>query len=242
MSRICRIPLQETGAFNLFAWQAVWAVGSVARRQIGTGDGAVPKVPAGLRPTAGAACLFFIGIRYGWLGPHLTQSGARPATGQVADRSDARASISLLSRSLFTGCENICCAWWRLSRFSLSARLRCGFSALTSFSSLSASRCSMAMSTPTVSTSCTVSPAIALLAVTFTALILVARDEVRKKRAERKHLERARDPASFSQAWSRSASEVPVSADNLPHTPVLLVPLENEHGIAPAVDRANIVQ
>ncbi len=68
-----RIPLQETGAFNLFAWQAVWVVGlwvgarSAMRRQT------FSDPPAWLAATCCALCLFFIGIRWGWLGPHLTQ-------------------------------------------------------------------------------------------------------------------------------------------------------------------------
>jgi hypothetical protein len=67
-----QIPLQETGAFNLFAWQAVWIVGLWlgARSAIET----VPlfKIPGWAAALAGAVCLFFIGVRFQWLGPHLT--------------------------------------------------------------------------------------------------------------------------------------------------------------------------
>jgi hypothetical protein len=67
------IPLQETGAFNLFAWQAVWAVGCwvgarSAMRQETFGD-----PPGWLAAVSCFLCLVFIGIRWGWLGPYLTQ-------------------------------------------------------------------------------------------------------------------------------------------------------------------------
>lgn len=67
------IPLQETGAFNLFAWQAVWIVGLWLGAEMAHGVVPLKRV----RPPAIAACvaicLFFVGVRHGWLGPHLTQ-------------------------------------------------------------------------------------------------------------------------------------------------------------------------
>jgi len=66
------IPLQETGAFNLFAWQAVWVVGMWTGARTAMESEPFPKVPGWLAGLCGATCLFFIGIRYGWLGPHLT--------------------------------------------------------------------------------------------------------------------------------------------------------------------------
>jgi len=67
-----RIPLQETGAFNLFAWQAVWAVGLWLGARTAMEREPFPPVPRWLAASSAATCLFFIGIRYGWLGPHLT--------------------------------------------------------------------------------------------------------------------------------------------------------------------------
>jgi len=67
------IPLQETGAFNLFAWQAIWIAGLWLGAEMA--HGVVPF--KSVRPPVIAACvticLFFIGVRHGWLGPHLTQ-------------------------------------------------------------------------------------------------------------------------------------------------------------------------
>jgi hypothetical protein len=68
-----RIPLQETGAFNLFAWQAVWAVGLWVGARSATRRRTFNDPPGWLAATCCALCLFFIGIRWGWLGPHLTQ-------------------------------------------------------------------------------------------------------------------------------------------------------------------------
>ena len=68
-----RIPLQETGAFNLFAWQAVWIVGLWLGARSATEREPFRQIPGWLAGLSAAACLFFIGVRYGWLGPHLTQ-------------------------------------------------------------------------------------------------------------------------------------------------------------------------
>lgn len=68
-----QIPLQETGAFNLFAWQAIWTAGLWLGARSASGLPMIPRVPGWLVALSCAACLFFIGIRYGWLGPHLTQ-------------------------------------------------------------------------------------------------------------------------------------------------------------------------
>lgn len=66
------IPLQETGAFNLFAWQAVWAVGMWLGAKSATGTVPLNKIPGWIAGIAGAVCVFFIGVRFGWFGPHLT--------------------------------------------------------------------------------------------------------------------------------------------------------------------------
>lgn len=74
-----RIPLQETGAFNLFAWQAVWAVGLWIGARTATEREGFRPIPKWLAAASVATCLFFVGIRYGWLGPHLsTQALAIP--------------------------------------------------------------------------------------------------------------------------------------------------------------------
>jgi hypothetical protein len=67
------IPLQESGAFNLFAWQAVWIAGLWIGAKSATGEVPLRQVPRWAVVVSAAVCLFFIGVRYGWLGPHLVQ-------------------------------------------------------------------------------------------------------------------------------------------------------------------------
>jgi hypothetical protein len=69
-----QIPLQETGAFNMFAWQAVWIaglwLGSASAQQQ---EMPLSRVPRWAIALAGAICAFFIAVRHAWLGPHLTE-------------------------------------------------------------------------------------------------------------------------------------------------------------------------
>jgi hypothetical protein len=67
------IPLQETGAFNLFAWQAVWILALWIGAKSSQGENPLSKLPGFVFPTSAAICLFFLGVRHDWLGPHLTQ-------------------------------------------------------------------------------------------------------------------------------------------------------------------------
>jgi hypothetical protein len=67
-----QIPLQETGSFNLFAWQAVWAVGGWVGVKSATEESVFGRIPGWAVAFSCAACIFFVCIRYGWLGPHLT--------------------------------------------------------------------------------------------------------------------------------------------------------------------------
>jgi len=67
-----QIPMQETGAFNLFAWQAVWVVGLWLGARTATHEPTFRRVPGWAAALCCAACLFFVGVRWGWLGPHLT--------------------------------------------------------------------------------------------------------------------------------------------------------------------------
>jgi hypothetical protein len=67
------IPLQETGAFNLFAWQAIWVLALWLGSRSAQGANPFSKLPGYIYPIAAAVCLFFLGVRHDWLGPHLTQ-------------------------------------------------------------------------------------------------------------------------------------------------------------------------
>jgi hypothetical protein len=67
------IPLQETGAFNLFAWQAIWIAGLWLGAEMARGINPYKSVRGPVIAVCAAMCVFFIGVRHGWLGPHLTQ-------------------------------------------------------------------------------------------------------------------------------------------------------------------------
>lgn len=68
-----KIPLQETGAFNLFAWQAIWAVGCWIGARSAQREPTFRDPPGWLAAVSCGLCLCFVGIRWSWLGPHLTQ-------------------------------------------------------------------------------------------------------------------------------------------------------------------------
>lgn len=67
------IPLQETGAFNLFAWQLIWILGMYLGARSAEGSLPLKKLPGFVFPLSAAICIFFLGVRHSWLGSHLTQ-------------------------------------------------------------------------------------------------------------------------------------------------------------------------
>lgn len=67
-----QIPLQETGAFNLFAWQLIWVLGlwfgaSIAEHRLSTPR----RLPGSLYLLCTIVCIFFMGVRHEWFGSHL---------------------------------------------------------------------------------------------------------------------------------------------------------------------------
>lgn len=67
------IPLQQSGAFDLFAWQWVWIMGMwLGARSV---EGALPLrfIPRWAIAAASAVCVFFAGVRHAWWGARLTQ-------------------------------------------------------------------------------------------------------------------------------------------------------------------------
>lgn len=179
-----KIPLQESGAFNLFAWQGVWTVGLWLGARSATQTEVFRKVPGWLAALSATACVFFIGIRFGWLGPHLTQQALSLkldkwqigplrvinlvafttviywARKYLAKLVSIEPFLTLGRASLKVFCAHI------FFVFAGLALLYGDFNAdgLDQLHGI---------------------PAIGLLAVTFTALIVVAANEVRKKHAER---------------------------------------------------------
>jgi hypothetical protein len=67
------IPLQQWGAFNLFAWQWVWIMGMWMGARSVEGELPLHHLPKWTTWVAAAICLFFVGVRHDWLGAHLTQ-------------------------------------------------------------------------------------------------------------------------------------------------------------------------
>lgn len=68
-----RIPLQETGAFNLFAWQMVWITGLWLGSRSAHHDVPLVRVPRWAVVLSAGVCIFFVGVRHAWLGSHLTE-------------------------------------------------------------------------------------------------------------------------------------------------------------------------
>jgi hypothetical protein len=67
------IPVQETGAFNLFAWQLVWISALWLGAKTAQGENPLGKLPKFVFPMSAAICLFFVGVRHDWLGSFLSQ-------------------------------------------------------------------------------------------------------------------------------------------------------------------------
>jgi hypothetical protein len=68
-----QIPLQETGAFNLFAWQMVWIVGLWLGARSAQQNVPLKLVPRWGVALSAAVCIFFVGVRHSWFGPHLNE-------------------------------------------------------------------------------------------------------------------------------------------------------------------------
>jgi hypothetical protein len=67
------IPLQQWGAFNLFAWQWIWIMGMWMGARSVEGELPLHSLPKWTNWIAGALCVFFIGLRHDWLGARVTQ-------------------------------------------------------------------------------------------------------------------------------------------------------------------------
>lgn len=172
------IPLQETGAFNLFAWQAVWVAGLWLGAKSATGEVPLRKIPGWAVAASCAVCLFFIGIRHGWLGPHLTQQ----ALGLQLDKWQI-GPLRALNLIAFT----VVGYWLRKYLIKVVSRepfLTLGKASLQVFCAhIFFVFVGLALLYGEVEQLHGVT-AVALLTVTFLALILVAVNEVRKGRAE----------------------------------------------------------
>ena len=66
------IPLQETGAFDLFSWQWIWISGMWIGARSAEGKNPLSYITGKWTVLCGALCIFFIAVRHAWLGPNLT--------------------------------------------------------------------------------------------------------------------------------------------------------------------------
>lgn len=234
-----RIPLQESGAFNLFAWQAVWTVGLWLGARSATETVLFRKVPSWVVAAAGSACLFFVGIRYGWLGSHLTVQ----ALGLQLDKWQI-GPMRVLNLVAFTvivyGLRKYLLRLVAIEPFltlgKASLRVFCAhiFFVFVGLALLYGDFNSDGLDQlhgPL---------AIALLAVTFTALILVASDEVRKKHegSGPGKQQKANQDVSTSAVLHSDDRAQP---DPLPHAPLYCAIGEGTSNLASAVERANIL-
>ncbi|MDT7813379.1 MAG: hypothetical protein QOJ42_3295, partial [Acidobacteriaceae bacterium] len=68
-----QIPLQDTGSFNLFAWQMVWVSGLFIGATSAQEDRSFRQPPRFVYQASALTCIFFIGVRHNCSGNHLTQ-------------------------------------------------------------------------------------------------------------------------------------------------------------------------
>lgn len=66
------ITLNQTGAFNFFAWQFLWIVAMWIGARSADDKNPLDKIPGYAFPFIAAVCLFFLGVRHEWLGSSLT--------------------------------------------------------------------------------------------------------------------------------------------------------------------------
>jgi len=173
------IPLQETGAFNLFAWQGVWIAGLWLGAQSAIGEAPLRKIPGWVVACCGVVCLFFIGVRHGWLGPHLTQD----ALGIELDKwqiGPLRVLNLVTFTIVFYGLRKYVAKvvarepFLTLGKASLQVFCAHVFFVFVGLALLYGEVAQLHGA-----------PAVALLIATFIALFLVAANEVRKRHAQR---------------------------------------------------------
>ncbi|QNI37300.1 OpgC domain-containing protein [Edaphobacter albus] len=66
------IPLQQTGAFDLFSWQWLWVAGLWIGARSDEGENPLRHIRGGWVALCAVLCVFFVALRHQWLGPHVT--------------------------------------------------------------------------------------------------------------------------------------------------------------------------
>jgi hypothetical protein len=173
------IPLQETGAFNLFSWQAIWISGMWLGAKSTEDDVPLKRIPGYVVAVCALVCLFFIGVRHEWLGPHLTQQ----ALGMKLDKWQI-GPLRVINLVTFT----IVLYWMRkyvLRLVAVEPFLTLGKASLHVFCAhvffVFVGLALLYNDVPQLHGRV----AIAMLAITFAGLVLVAVREVRKQRRDR---------------------------------------------------------
>jgi len=180
------IPLQETGAFNLFAWQGVWIMGLWLGARSMEGEMPLARVPGYAVALCGGVCACFFEMRHRWLGPHLTQE----TLGIQVDKWQ----IGPMRLINLVACL-VVCYWLRRYLVRLIARepfLTLGKASLQVFCAhvffVFAGLALLYGDIPQLQGF----RAYGMLALTFTGLFLVAAREVKLRRAERMDVVEAR--------------------------------------------------
>ena len=206
------IPLQETGAFNLFAWQLVWIAGLWLGSRSAHHDVPLGRVPRWGVALSVALCVFFAAVRHSWLGPALDQSAL--AWGLDKWRIAPLRVVNLVS---FT----IVVYWLRQYLVPVVARepfLTLGKASLQVFCAhLFFVFGGLALLYGEMERLQGMA-ALLLLAVTFVSLFLVAANDVRKKHAKKKA--RIEAQASLAAISAQAAQNVAAAGnDVLNHRP-----------------------
>lgn len=214
------IPLQEMGAFNLFAWQALWVVGVWLGARSALHEATFRRIPGWVAALCCLACLFFIGVRWGWWGPHLSQD--------VLSAQLDKWKIGPL-RVVNLTAFSIVLYWFRKLLLPFVANepfLTLGKASLHVFCAhvffvfigLSLLMRDVNADVGAPAEQLHGIPAIALLVLTFIALFLVAVRVVRQHRAERAAREKARGEAALARpvAAGSQPEQSPQSAAVLP--------------------------
>lgn len=77
-----KVPISETGAFDLFGWQLIWMFGLWLGACSAEKKNPLRLVPGWTTGISAAICSFFIAVRHNWLGTQLTQQ----ALGMALDK------------------------------------------------------------------------------------------------------------------------------------------------------------
>jgi hypothetical protein len=173
------IPLQETGAFNLFAWQGVWIGGLWLGAKSAQGDVPMAHLRGQVVAACGVVCVFFVAIRHGWLGAFLTQQ----SLGMQLDKWQI-GPLRVLNLSAFL----VVCYWFRrylVPLVAIEPFLTLGKASLQVFSAhvlfVFVGLALLYQDVPQLHGM----KAYGVLLLTFAGLMLVAVREVRLRRAEK---------------------------------------------------------